>query len=622
VGKTALAVHWAHRVAAEFPDGQLYVNLRGFDPRGRAMDPGEALRGFLDAFGVPVARIPQGLTAQAGLYRSLLAGKRVLVVLDNARDAEQVRPLLPGTPGCLAVVTSRDYLTGLVAAEGARPLDLDLLTVAEAGDLLTRRLGEERVAGEPGAVREIIERCARLPLALAITAARAAAKPGLPLAAVARELREAVRTLDPFDGDDTATDVRAVFSWSYRVLSTEAARLFRLLGLHPGPDIAVAAAASLAGVPAERARRLLVKLSRANLIAEHSPGRYAFHDLLRAYASELARTHDNHDARTTALRRVLDHYLHTAHRAAMLIEPYYAPLTLDRPRPQVTVGHLVTDDDALRWFMAEQAPLLAAVRCAAKAGYGAQTWELAWALSSFLLRRGRWSDHDAVQRAGLDAARRAGDIAGQAHCLFRLGRGCISSGRDLDAAPLLRQALRLFEMVGDPFGQAYVHGDFGMLAGREQRLADSLRHQVRALHLYRAADHPGQVIMLNDIGYTHAMLGNYQQALAYCEQALTAIGELGARNWENSVWDSLGYIHHKLGNHQQAITCYERSVDLSRELADRYNEAVTLDNLGDARHSAGDTAAARHAWTQALNIFDEIGHPDSKQVRVKLTAPG
>jgi DNA-binding SARP family transcriptional activator/tetratricopeptide (TPR) repeat protein len=618
VGKTALAVHWAHRVAAEFPDGQLYVNLRGFDPGGQAMDPGEAVRGFLDAFGVPVARIPQGLAAQAGLYRSLLAGKRVLVVLDNAKDAEQVRPLLPGTPGCLAIVTSRNYLTGLVAAEGARPLALDLLTVAEAGDLLARRLVEGRVAGEPGAVEEIIERCARLPLALAIAAARAAARPGLPLAVVASELREAARALDPFDGDDLATDVRAVFSWSYRVLSAEAARLFRLLGLQPGPDIAVAAAASLAGVPAERTRVLLAELSRAQLLAEHSPGRYAFHDLLRAYANELARTYDSDDTRTTALRRVLDHYLHTAHRAAMLIEPYYAPHTLDRLQSQVIVGFLVTDDDALRWFMAEQAPLLAAVHCAAEAGYGTLTWELAWALSSFLLRRGRWSDHAAVQQAGLDAARRTGDIAGQAHCLFRLGRGCISSGRNLDAAPLLRQALRLFETVGDPFGQAYVHGDLGMLAGRQQQPADSLRHQVRALDLYRAADHPGQAIMLNDIGYTHAVLGNYQRALTYCEQALTAIGELGARNWENSVWDSLGYIHHKLGNHQQAIACYQRSIDLSRELADRYNEAATLDNLGDAQHSAGDDAAARQAWTEALNIFDEIGHPDGERVRAKL----
>ena len=271
VGKTALAVHWAHRVAGRFPDGQLYVNLRGFGPAGTALDPGQALSGFLDALGVPAARIPADPDARAGLYRSLLAGKRVLVVLDNARSADQVRPLLPGSPGCLAIVTSRDQLAGLVATEGARPLPLDLLTTADARELLTRRLGELRVAGEPEAVGDIIAACARLPLALTIAASRAATSPGFPLAAVAAELREACCALDPFHGGDHATDVRAVFSWSYRALSPEAARLFRLLGLLPGPDIPVAAAASLAAVPPGRARMLLAELTRAHLLAEPAP---------------------------------------------------------------------------------------------------------------------------------------------------------------------------------------------------------------------------------------------------------------------------------------------------------------------------------------------------------------
>jgi len=257
VGKTALAVHWAHRVAGRFPDAQLYVNLRGFDPAGAALDPGQALRRFLDAFGVPAARIPADLDAQAGLYRSLLAGKRVLVVLDNARSAEQVRPLLPGAPGCLAIVTSRDQLAGLVATEGARPLALDLLTAADARKLLVRRLGADRAAGEPEAVEAIITACARLPLALTIAAARAATSPGFPLAAIAAELQESGSALDPLDGGDLATDVRAVSSWSYHALSAGVARLFRLLGLHPGPDIPITGAASLAGIPPGQARTVL-----------------------------------------------------------------------------------------------------------------------------------------------------------------------------------------------------------------------------------------------------------------------------------------------------------------------------------------------------------------------------
>ena len=314
VGKTALAVHWAHRVAGRFPGGQLYVNLRGFDPGGAGLDPGQALHGFLEAFGVPPARIPEDLAAQSGLFRSLLAGKRILVLLDNARSAEQVRPLLPGSPGCLAIVTSRDKLAGLVATEGARPLALDLLTAADARDLLARRLGADRVAAEPAAIACIIAACARLPLALTIAAARAATSPTFPLAAIAAELREAASALDPFDAGESATDVRTVFSWSYRALSAPAARMFRLLGLHPGPDVAVTAAASLAAVPPGQARALLAELTRAHLLAEHAPGRYAFHDLLRAYASELASAQECPADRASAVHRLLDHYLHREQR--------------------------------------------------------------------------------------------------------------------------------------------------------------------------------------------------------------------------------------------------------------------------------------------------------------------
>ena len=305
VGKTALAVHWAHRASEQFPDGQLYVNLRGFDPCRPTVEPGEALRGILDAFTVPQERIPASPDAQAGLYRSLLAGKRVLVVLDNARDAAQVRPLLPGSPGCLALVTSRDHLIALAAADGAFLLGLDRLTGSGARDLLASRLGSARIAAEPEAADEIIERCARLPLALTIVAARAAAKPGFPLAAIATELRQATAILDPFHGGDESTDIRAVFSWSYRALGPGAARLFRLLGLHPGPDMTVDAAASLAGIAADQTRALLAELTRGHLLSEHRPGRYAFHGLLRAYAREQAHAHDDDSARSDAVARVL-----------------------------------------------------------------------------------------------------------------------------------------------------------------------------------------------------------------------------------------------------------------------------------------------------------------------------
>ena len=622
VGKTALAVHWAHRIAARFPDGQLYVNLRGFDPAGRALDPGQALRGFCEAFGVPPERIPASLDDQVALYRSLLAGRRVLVVLDNARDAVQVRPLLPGSPGCLAVVTSRDHLIGLVAGQGAHPLGLDLLTPQGARELMARRLGAGRASREPEAVDEIITGCARLPLALTVAAARAAASPRFPLAVFAADLREASRVLDPFAGHDEATDVRAVLSWSYRALSPAAARLFRLLGLHPGPDITVGAAASLAGTGPDRARPELAELTRGHLLGEHRPGRYALHDLLRAYAAEQARVSDDHRARAAAVGRLLDYCLHTACAAARLIDPFFAPIA-PGPPPEGIPGGLTTAEEALAWFTAEHATLLAAVPLAAQAGLAGHAWRLAWALSTYLLRRGCWDDQARVSQAGLDAARRAGDQAGEAHARLMLALGYARSGRR-DAAPDLRAALELLETAGGYHSsQVIAHSTLIWLAEQQERYADMLDHATCALELSRTAgDRTLEIMSLNDVGYSHARLGNYRQATIFCGQALAGSRDAGQLNWESAAWDSLGYIHHQLGDYQRAVTCYERSLDLCREMADRFNEAGTLDRLGDVHHSAGDASAARWAWTQALRTLDELGHPDSERVRAKLRGPG
>jgi len=288
IGKTALAVQWAHQVADRFPDGQLYVNLRGFHPSGKPVPAAAAVRGFLEALGVQAERIPADLDAQARLYRSLLSGRRMFVLLDNARDEEQVRPLLPGGPGCLVLVTSRCQLSGLVAAEGAHALTLGLLSEAEARDLLTRRLGAARLGAEPRAATELVGLCAGLPLALAIAAARAA-RPGARLDALSEELKDVQTRLDALDTGDPSVSVRAVFSWSVDNLPARQTRMFRLLGLHPGPDIAIPAAASLAGTPPAQARGDLRELARAHLISEHVPGRYAMHDLLRAYAAEQGR---------------------------------------------------------------------------------------------------------------------------------------------------------------------------------------------------------------------------------------------------------------------------------------------------------------------------------------------
>jgi DNA-binding SARP family transcriptional activator/tetratricopeptide (TPR) repeat protein len=619
VGKTALAVHWAHRVRDEFADGQLYVNLRGFDPTGSPVTPADAVRGFLDAFEVPAERIPTRFNGQVGLYRSLLASRRVLVVLDNAHDAEQVRPLLPGASGCVVVVTSRNQLTGLVA-EGAHPLQLDVLPAAEARELLVSRLGARRVAAEPHAVDEIIILCARLPLALAIVAARAATHPGFGLAVLAGELREGRGGLDEFTGTDPATDARAVFSWSYRQLSPDAARLFRLLGLHPGPDITRPAAASLACLPPAQARRWLAGLAQAHLLVEHTPGRYTFHDLLRAYASEQAHLIDTDDQRHAAIHRTLDHYLHTAHIAARWLAPFHDPVPLiPRHQSGVTPENPAGHRQALAWFTAEHAVLLAAVDHAASTGWDTHTWQLAWTLTLFLDRRGHWQDDVTIQQAALAALQRLADPSRQARAHHYLGRAYAQAARFDDAYPHLQHALDLHRQSGDQVGRAYTHRVLGFADDRQGRHTEALAHARQALELFRAVgDRHGQAATLNQVGLGHARLGDHHQALTFCQQALTLLEELGDRRAQANTSYSLGYAHHHLGHYTRAITCYQHAIDISQDFGDRRREAITFAHLGDTHYAIGNPGRARHAWQAALTIFDQLDHPDAKRVAIKL----
>jgi DNA-binding SARP family transcriptional activator len=405
VGKTTLAVQWAHRVAGRFPDGQLYVNLRGYHPYDHAMTPADAVCGFLDALGVPPNRRPSSLDAQTALYRSLLADKHILVLLDNARDAEQVRHLLPGSPGCAAVITSRDQLTGLVAAVAASQVTLNLLSADEARELLAARLGADRVNAEPESTDEIAARCARLPLALATAAAYAAGREHAPLSTLAADLRGSRSGLDTFSTGDPATDVRAVFSWSYRTLSPRAARLFRALGMHPGPGISTSAAASLAALPLARVRPVLAELCRAHLLTANPDGRYACHDLLRAYAGELAASEDSGADRHAALRRLLDHLVHTGHAAAALLNPHRKRLAVGPPLEGVTVDDLDRHDQAVAWFIAEREVLPAAVNAATVEGFDIHACRLAWTIAEFCERPeglARLENHSADRpRAGM-----------------------------------------------------------------------------------------------------------------------------------------------------------------------------------------------------------------------------
>ncbi|MEU7584391.1 BTAD domain-containing putative transcriptional regulator [Streptomyces sp. NPDC041068] len=620
VGKTALAVYWAHRIRGRFPDGQLYVNLRGFDPTGSPMHPAEAVRGFLNALAVPPEQMPLDPEGQSALYRTLLASRRMLVVLDNARDAEQVRPLLPGSSGCLVVVTSRNDLAGLVATGGAHPVTVDLLSTAEAREMLARRIGRREVDAEPAAVDDIIASCARLPLALAIVAARAALHPGFPLGVLAKELHTVDGGLGSLDGGDPASNVRTVFSWSYHRLRAPTARMFRLLGLHPAPEIGALAAVALAGLPPAQGRSLLAELSRAQLITECAPGRFTRHDLLRAYAAERARTQDTDAERHAALRRMLDHYLHTAFHASALLNPHRDdPIELAGADAAVPVERFADHRRALEWFAREHTVLLAVIRQAADGRTDGHAWRLAWALRPFSDRQGLWHDAATIDRTALAAASRQSDTRGQAVIHGCLAYAYMGLGQYGEVHRHADRALALFDELADAIGQAHAHRTSAWALDQQRRYQEALAHAQQALKLFETAGHrTGQARALNAVGWFHSQLGDLQQGLAYCRRAVELQEELGDRFNQADTWDSLGYVHRRLDRREEALACYEKAIELYRDIGDRYNEANTLCSLGTLHRDIGDVRAARTSWQDALTVLDELGHPDAVQVRADL----
>jgi DNA-binding SARP family transcriptional activator/tetratricopeptide (TPR) repeat protein len=619
VGKTALAVHWAQRVAGQFPDGQLYVNLRGFYPGGMPVEPAEALRGFLDAFGVAPDRIPATVEGQAALFRSLVAGRRILLLLDNALDADQVRPLLPGGHGGMVLITSRHQLIGLVALENAHPVTLDVLTELEARELLIGRLGTDRVGADLAAADAIAVQCARLPLALAMVAARAAVQPSLPLGSLSAELSAVRERLWSQDTNDLGTDVRAAFSWLYRRLTPTAAALFRLLGLHPGPDVGVDAAASLAAVPVDRVRPWLTELVRAHLITEPVPDRFCLHDLLRAYAADLAQRPDQEPNRQAALRRVLAHYLHSAYAAAILIYPHRYQLGPVPVEPGTVVTEFADASQASAWFTAEHLVLLAALNLAAEADLGRYAWQLASAMSTFLDRLGHWHDWVTSQRTALAVAERGADRTGQAHAHGSLGLAYNRLNRYDEALVHLHRADELFGELEDLVGQAYTNLRMSLVHEGHGRPSAALLDAQQALDRFSLANHRiGQGQALNSIGWLHAQLGQSGDAVRYCEQAVQVHRELADQEGLANALDSLGFAHHSHGDHQAAIVHYQEALVVLRQLADPYYETISLTHLGDTLHAAGDHSAAADAWQLALAMLDELGHSDANELRLKM----
>ncbi len=623
VGKTALALQWAHQLRDRFPDGELYLNLRGFGPSPAPAGHAEAIVTMLESLGVPPGRIPRQLDAQVGLYRSLLAGRRMLIVLDNARDEAQVRPLLPASARCAVLVTSRSQCVGLAAAEGAQLVVLGMLSEHEAGQLLTARLGAGRATAEPESVAELADLCGRLPLALAITAAQAATRPAVPLGSLATGLRDARARFDALDAGDEAADIRSAFSWSYRLLGEPAASMFRRLAVHPGPDISERAAASLAGAEVAAARVVLSELARASLVLEHDAGRFAVHDLLRAYAAQLC----DEDERRSAIRRAADHYLRAARDAMRLAYPaedHRPPnLTARRPRLRASAEPLADREQAQTWLETEHRVLLAMTTAAAEAGLDAHAWELPSVLSLHFSRRGFFRDLAESQRTALAAATRLGDDAARARAHRALGDAMVQLESVARARSHLRKAMTLYCRLGDENGQAVCHLSVSRLFGSLGDPAAALSHARSALSMYRASCHlAGQARALNGMGWHSAKLGRIPRGLSYCQQALELNRHVGDRFGEASTLDSIGHCWHLAGRPEHAISYYEQALEAFADAGDRYSLAHTLDRLADARRAIGSHEDAYKAWREAIALFDAMHHPDAGILRAKLHSAG
>ncbi len=607
VGKTALALHWAHQAAGHYPGGQLYVNLRGYDP-DRPVPAASALTWFLRALGVAGPDIPPEEDERAALYRSLLAGRQMLVVLDNAGSPEQVRPLLPGTVTCGVVVTSRDSLAGLVARDGAARLDLDLLPAADAVALLRTLIGE-RADADPSAAGALAAQCSRLPLALRVAAEFVTARPDMSLASLVAELTDQHRRLDLLDADgDPRAGIRAVFSWSYRNLGAVPARVFRLLGLHPGSDLDAHAAAALGGMSLGDAAEVLGLLARTHLIQRAGPGRYDLHDLLRAYARELAATGDTEDERSAALTRLLDHYLHAAAAAMDTLYPSERDRRPRIPVPASPVPPLADQARARAWLDTERANLIALAAYAADWGWSGHATRLATTLARYLEIGGHYPEAIAIQGHAMRAARDTGDRAAEAAALNNLAVIDLWLSRWSEAADHLGQALALSAGTGDLIGQARALGNLSIAYYHQGRYHDAIEHQRQALDLCRrAGDHFGEACSLNNLGTLELYLGQYPQAIDHLGGAETLSREHGAQPITAYALLNLGSVAIRQGRYRQAAASLAAAITLSREITHPALEMNSLVYLGrlDVREGRYKQASGRLA--HALKRSREIG---------------
>jgi DNA-binding SARP family transcriptional activator len=619
VGKTALALHWAHHAAPHFPDGQLHVNLRGYDP-AQPVTAADALAGFLRSLGVPGEQIPAEEPERAARYRSQLAGKRILIVLDNAATVDQVRPLLPGHPECRVLVTSRDTLAGLVARDGAHRIDLDLLPLDDAIALL-RELIDTSAASDPEAVAELASQCARLPLALRIAAELAAARPATPLAGLVAELAGQQQRLDLLDaGGDPRTAVRAVFSWSCDHLDPDAARAFRLAGLHPGPDFDAYAIAALAGRTLEQASRALDTLTRSHLIQPAAQGRYAMHDLLRAYAHEQAAASDTRDSCQQALTRLFDCYLAAAATAMDLLYPAEAQR---RPRIPPTAGGpaMPSEADARAWLNRERANLVAVVVHGASNGWPRHAIDLAATLFRYLMTGSHLAEAHTIFGQALQAARQSGDPAGEAAALNGLGGIGMVSGHFRDAASHYQAALERYRQCADRPGQARVLGNLGVIENKLHNPRSAVGYLRLAVAASEAGgDSLGVAYGLVSLADAERLLGTYNEAAEHLQRALPVFRDAKDQSHEADALVSIGDVNLSRGQLMQAADSFEQAVILFRRVDNPTGVATGLLGLGEVSLRQGEYQQAITYLRQGLALSRKAGGQQSEILTLRRLA--
>jgi tetratricopeptide (TPR) repeat protein len=648
VGKTALAVHWAHRAAERFPDGQVFMNLRGYDP-GEPVRAVDALARLLRVLGVPPAEVPSELDDAVPMYRSLVASRRVLVVLDNAGSAEQVRPLLPGAAGCAVLVTSREDLRGLIALDGALSVRLNTLPPAESRTLLARMVGAQRVDREHAAAGELATLCGHLPLALRIAGAHLTSHPERSIDTYARDLAAGDRITKLAIPEDPRAAVRAAFDLSYATLTARQRRLFRALGMVPGPDFTAHAAASVAGCPVDEAEEDLNRLETAHLVRPGPPGRYVFHDLIRLYAAERAEDEERPADRDNAMRNLLAHYLRTADSARQALYPHRIRVPLPAPAADPATAEFADSTSALHWLEAELPNLTAAIQHAADNRQAREACLLADAIRGYFPGRGRASEQFAVASTALRAATaeddpllatsahlglseahaglgqyapaiehctsartfalQAGWTDGESTALGRLGTIHRETGHLRDAATCFRRALEINTRIGARHKQVLDLMNLGVTHALLGDLTEAAELFHRAHKIGHESVSPSNTAMvLQCLGNVHRYLGRLADAVGYLTEALAISRAINESGCQAGILDSLAGTHTDAGRHDDALAYAVQALSLARRVRARQTETAALVSLGDIHHARGDHEQSLLRHGDAHGLATDIGH--------------